>query len=96
MKNRNAQPDVQITDDGIIDTIYNGIPDWVYEEEILSTNKAMYFTSNGTRIAFAQFNDSNVEEFYYTKYGSPSQPLKNLVTIILMFGYLQRKVLDDF
>ena len=43
--------DVQITSDGVLDTIYNGIPDWVYEEEILSTNTAMYFTESGQRMA---------------------------------------------
>ena len=52
----------------------------MYEEEILSTNKAMYFSPNGIRMAFAQFNDTKVEEFYYTKYGSPSRPLQNLVS----------------
>ena len=77
--NNRANPDIQVTDDGITDTIYNGIPDWVYEEEILSTNKAMYFSKNGLRMAFAQFNDTKVKEFYYTKYGSPSEPLENLV-----------------
>ena len=50
--------------------------DWVYEEEILSTNKAMYFNNDGNRLAFARFNDTNVREFYYTRYGEPSDPLK--------------------
>ena len=27
--------DEQLTTDGVVDNIYNGIPDWVYEEEIL-------------------------------------------------------------
>ena len=52
------------------------ISDWVYEEEILSTNKAMYFNNDGNRLAFARFNDTNVREFYYTRYGEPSDPLK--------------------
>merc|ERR1711963_264760 len=71
-----SQDDVQLTNDGIKDTIYNGIPDWVYEEEILSTNKAMYFNGQGTRMAFAQFNDTEVMEFYYTKFGEPDNPLE--------------------
>lgn len=67
--------DIQLTTDGKVDTVYNGIPDWVYEEEILSTNKAMYFPASGTKVAFAQFNDTQVEEFFYTKYGDPSDPI---------------------
>ena len=27
-----------------LEQVYNGIPDWVYEEEVLGTNKAMYFS----------------------------------------------------
>jgi len=72
----NQEADMQLSKDGVVDTIYNGIPDWVYEEEILSTNKAMYFNNDGNRLAFARFNDTNVREFYYTRYGEPSDPLK--------------------
>ena len=68
--------DQQLTRDGVVDNIYNGIPDWVYEEEILSTNKAMYFTKSGSKIAFARFNDEDVQEFYYSKYGDPQDPYK--------------------
>ena len=42
--------DIQLTNNGVVDTIYNGIPDWVYEEEILSTNNAMYFNSQGNKL----------------------------------------------
>ena len=33
--------DVQITDDGETDSVFNGVPDWVYEEEILGTEKCI-------------------------------------------------------
>ena len=61
--------------------------DWVYEEEILSTNKAMYFNNDGNRLAFARFNDTNVREFYYTRYGEPSDPLKVQVSSENTFYY---------
>lgn len=78
---------VQITKDGVIDTIYNGIPDWVYEEEILSSNKAMYFSPGGSRMAFVQFNDTEVEEFFYTNYGDPSDPLAHQYPEQVMLKY---------
>ena len=28
--------------DGLVDSVFNGIPDWVYEEEVLGTNYAHY------------------------------------------------------
>ena len=34
--------DIALTGDGVVDNVFNGIPDWVYEEEVLSTNYAHY------------------------------------------------------
>ncbi|KAG0710834.1 Prolyl endopeptidase FAP [Chionoecetes opilio] len=48
----------RITDTGQIGSIFNAIPDWVYEEEILSSNSALWFSPDSRRIAFATFNDS--------------------------------------
>jgi fibroblast activation protein alpha len=54
---------IQLTHDGSVDEIYNGIPDWVYEEEVLNTNKALHISSDGKFLAYAQFNDSLVKFF---------------------------------
>ena len=64
--------DIQITDDGITDSVFNGVPDWVYEEEVLSTNYAHYISPSGSLIAFAQFNDTLVPIFNYPHYGNPN------------------------
>lgn len=47
-----ASSEKKVTLDGSLDIIFNGIPDWVYEEEILSTNKANYFPPGGSKMAF--------------------------------------------
>ena len=49
--------------------IYNGIPDWLYEEEILSVGTAIWWSPNGTRLSFAQFNDIDVDLQEYPWYG---------------------------
>ncbi|XP_045623531.1 venom dipeptidyl peptidase 4 isoform X2 [Procambarus clarkii] len=61
----------RLTDTGQIGSIFNGIPDWVYEEEILSSNSALWFNSNGKRLAFATFNDSHVDTMNFPLYGRP-------------------------
>ncbi|XP_030386247.1 venom dipeptidyl peptidase 4-like [Scaptodrosophila lebanonensis] len=38
--------------------VLNGIPDWVYEEEVFSSNEAMWFNTAGTQLAFIRFDDS--------------------------------------
>ncbi|XP_055907459.1 venom dipeptidyl peptidase 4 isoform X2 [Eupeodes corollae] len=50
-------------------TILNGIPDWVYEEEVFGTNSAVWFNPNGTKIAFIQFDDSPTKLVDFQYYG---------------------------
>lgn len=64
--------DIIITTDGKIDQVFNGIPDWVYEEEVLGDNKAHYVSPDGRKLAFVQFNDTLVPEFRYPVYGEPN------------------------
>ncbi|XP_055533740.1 venom dipeptidyl peptidase 4 isoform X2 [Wyeomyia smithii] len=71
-----ASPDaieVQITDDGA-PGIYNGIPDWVYEEEVFSTNVATWFSPDGKRIAFIKFSDVNTRVMKIPIYGPAGNP----------------------
>ncbi len=70
-----------VTSDGRQDTVYNGIPDWVYEEEILGTHRALYSSPAGSNLAFARFDDLQVEEFYYTLYGDPNDPVGSQVSL---------------
>ncbi|XP_046425716.1 venom dipeptidyl peptidase 4-like [Neodiprion fabricii] len=61
----------QLTFNGIEDVIYNGVPDWVYEEEVLSAGSALWFSPDGQRLVIASFNDTDVLEAEYFYYGEP-------------------------
>ncbi|KAI4464720.1 protease family s9bc dipeptidyl-peptidase iv-related [Holotrichia oblita] len=65
---------IQVTTDGVPDVIYNGIPDWVYEEEVLSSGSAVWFSPDGTKLAFAYFDDTEVPEFTYFMYENEDDP----------------------
>ena len=41
----------------------------MYEEEVLGVNFAHYINDPATRIAFAKFNDSEVEDFRWAETG---------------------------
>ncbi|XP_063067949.1 dipeptidyl peptidase 4 [Engraulis encrasicolus] len=68
-----AEPD-QVTFDGKHNQILNGIPDWVYEEEMFSSNYALWWSPGGQRVAYAQFNDTAVPLIEYSWYGSGDYP----------------------
>lgn len=53
---------IQITKDGKEGQIINGTTDWVYEEE-LELTKGYEWSTDGKKIAFMRFDESNVKEF---------------------------------
>lgn len=58
----------QITNDGLDLYIYNGISDWLYEEEILYTTNAMWWSPDSTKLAYLKFNDTDVDFYMFPTY----------------------------
>ncbi|KAK2581827.1 hypothetical protein KPH14_002294 [Odynerus spinipes] len=61
----------RLTYNGIVGVVYNGVPDWVYEEEVLHGASAVWFSPDGNRLVYATFDDRNVKEMSYFHYGEP-------------------------
>jgi len=57
----------QITTDGKYNSIINGAPDWVYEEEF-SLLTGMQWSPDSKKIAFLRFDESEVRQFNMTKF----------------------------
>ncbi|BFZ22013.1 hypothetical protein BsWGS_25052 [Bradybaena similaris] len=73
------KPDVlaaplQLTTSGVPKLIYNGIPDWVYEEEILGADNAIWWSPQSTYLLYASFNDTRVPKFHFPMYGQMNNP----------------------
>ncbi|MET6991361.1 S9 family peptidase [Sediminicola arcticus] len=66
----------QVTSDGVKNQIINGVTDWVYEEEF-GFVRAFEWNSNGTKIAFMRFDETEVPEFSMDMYGSELYPSRN-------------------
>ncbi|KAF9412318.1 hypothetical protein HW555_009156 [Spodoptera exigua] len=67
LPNSNAQP-IAITNDGIEGVYYNGHTDWVYEEDVMYTGQATWFSTAGSYLAFATYDDTGVEDYSYYYY----------------------------
>eukprot|EP00064_Thunnus_orientalis_P013089 superscaffoldBa00002088_g13126 len=65
---------VQVTHNGKKNEILNGIPDWVYEEEVYASNGAIWWSSTGRFLAYAEFNDTEVQKVEFSWYGSEQYP----------------------
>lgn len=66
---------VRVTSNGRENRILNGIPDWVYEEEMFSSNQALWWSPGGRYVAYAEFNDTGVHEIEYSWYGNGQYPI---------------------
>ncbi|XP_030741482.1 dipeptidyl aminopeptidase-like protein 6 [Echinops telfairi] len=51
---------IRVVSTGKEGVIYNGLSDWLYEEEILKTHIAHWWSPDGTRLAYATINDTRV------------------------------------
>ena len=50
--------------------VYNGIPDWVSEEEVFEDNKALWWSPDGGKLVYGVFNDTLVSSVTLPRYGS--------------------------
>ncbi|KAG7256677.1 hypothetical protein CRUP_008681 [Coryphaenoides rupestris] len=74
VKSHPAGPAQRVTSTGKHNVILNGIPDWVYEEEMFSSNHALWWSPGGSRVAYAVFDDTDVHAMEYSWYGDEQYP----------------------
>ncbi|XP_032362301.1 dipeptidyl peptidase 4 [Etheostoma spectabile] len=74
IKTSPASPPHQVTFNGKENLILNGIPDWVYEEEMFSSSQGLWWSPGGKYVAYAEFNDTEVHTIEYSWYGENQYP----------------------
>lgn len=65
-----ATEDLRLTDTGVPGVIYNGVPDWLYQEEVLPRPEATWPSPDGTHILYATFNDTRVSALQFPWFGT--------------------------
>ncbi|GLD51466.1 inactive dipeptidyl peptidase 10 isoform X1 [Lates japonicus] len=91
---------LRLTSSGKEGVIFNGIADWLYEEEILQTHVAHWWSPDGERLAFLVLNDSLVpnmalprftgmaypkgKQYPYPKAGQPNPAVK--LYVVNLYG----------
>ena len=68
----------QVTKDGKVNAIINGLPDWVNEEEF-SHNSSMVFSADSKQIVWVRYDESEVKEYSMTLFKG-SHPAKEEFT----------------
>ncbi|CAG8569570.1 5544_t:CDS:10 [Ambispora leptoticha] len=57
----------RLTFDGT-DNVFNGVPDWIYEEEVLASNYALWWSPEGKQVAYLKLNETEVPEYRFPLY----------------------------
>ena len=63
----------QLTFDGRVNHIINGLPDWVYEEEF-SFARAFAWSPDGRKIAYLRFDESRVKQYNMNRFAGGLYP----------------------
>lgn len=72
--NFNTTSRTRITFDGVNGLIYNGVTDWVYEEEIYGTSYTFQWSDDCKSIAYLKLNDTQVNVYPHTVYENGGYP----------------------
>lgn len=49
-------------------SLFHGVPDWVYEEEVFEGEFALWWSPDSTKLAFLSLDETEVDEFTYPIY----------------------------
>jgi dipeptidyl-peptidase-4 len=58
--------------------MFHGVPDWVYEEEILEQNFALWFNDDGSKLAYLSFNETGVPTYRVPYYMDRNDPKSSI------------------
>ncbi|XP_056157005.1 inactive dipeptidyl peptidase 10-like [Lampris incognitus] len=65
---------LRITSSGMEGLVFNGIADWLYEEEILHSHLAYWLSPDGDRLAFLTINDTLVPNMVLPQFTGSTYP----------------------
>ena len=68
---RQWESHIQVTNSGNA-TLFHGVPDWVYEEEVLAADFALWWSPDSSKIAFLVSDETQVDEYTYPIYNPTS------------------------
>ncbi|MGQ0827551.1 MAG: S9 family peptidase [Bacteroidota bacterium] len=73
IKDLTSGKEIQVTTDGLKNSIINGATDWVHEEEF-AFSVAYFWSPDSKKIAYYKFNESKVKEFSFDEFNNNLYP----------------------
>lgn len=86
IKKTDYDTEVAVTEDGEINKIINGIPDWTYEEEF-ATSSSMTWAPDNTSLCYLRYDESRVPMFTFMEYAGWCRPNQEFALYPGQFSY---------
>lgn len=86
MRKLDYNSEVQVTNDGAMNQVINGVPDWTYEEEF-ATTCSMAFTADSEMFCYLKYNESQVPVYSFPLYEGACNPDKQYALYPGSFDY---------
>jgi dipeptidyl aminopeptidase len=62
-----SEPAIRVTSSGNA-SLFHGVPDWVYEEEVFSSDYALWWSPDSASVAFLRLDETKVAEYSFPVY----------------------------
>lgn len=62
-----SESPIRVTSSGNA-SLFHGVPDWVYEEEVFSSDYALWWSPDASKVSFLRFDETAVDEFTFPVY----------------------------
>lgn len=66
--------EVAVTEDGAVNSIINGVPDWTYQEEF-TTFRSMEWAPDNSTLAYLRYDETQVPAFSFSMYEGACDPM---------------------
>ncbi|EKM50720.1 uncharacterized protein PHACADRAFT_130177 [Phanerochaete carnosa HHB-10118-sp] len=77
---------IQITSSGNA-SLFHGVPDWVYEEEVFAADFALWWSPDSAKLAYLRFDETAVDEYTFPIYN----PTENSSEVVPYPGHVTMK-----
>lgn len=78
--------EVDVTTDGAVNAVINGVPDWTYEEEFMTT-RSMAWAPDNLTLCFLKYNEKDVPLYRFALYEGACDPKEQYALYPGMFEY---------
>ncbi len=86
LKKLDYETEVAVTTDGKIDSIINGVPDWVYEEEF-STTSSMAWAPDNLTLCYIKYDETEVPSYSFPIYQATCESTDDYACYPQIFSY---------